>query len=246
MSTSSYSHKQNSAARLFTLDLMRSVAIVLMVVFHFIYDLKFFSVIKSDIPDGVGWQQFRWLIISLFFLCLGASLQLTHYQRFKAKKFFTRVLQIALSAAVISVGSYFFINENWIFFGVLHFLAVASLIAIFFVHVPKIAFVLGISVLVLGALQAVPTRWPFNVFFDNLPSYTNDYVAIIPWMGMVLIGVSLGSTRWFRNDPLKGWFSHSTKQLISTPGQHSLLIYLIHQPILMSAIYAVKWLSTAL
>ena len=229
--------KQQNYTRIFTLDLMRSTAIVLMVIFHFIYDLKFFSIIQSTIPDGQGWQQFRWLIISLFFLCLGASLHLTHKQRFQSKKFFIRVLQIALSALVISVGSYYFINENWIFFGVLHFLAFASLIAIFLVNLPVIALIIGISLLVTGALQIVPTRWPFYLFFEDLPGYTNDYVAIVPWLGMVLVGIFLGSTKWFQDDPCKNWFDTIIKHRLAVPGQHSLVIYLIHQPILILAIY---------
>ncbi len=228
--------KQNYT-RIFTLDLTRTIAIVLMVIFHFIYDLKFFSLINTDIPDGSGWQQFRWIIISLFFLCLGASLHLTYRHHFNFKKFSTRVLQIAVSALVISVGSFYFINENWIFFGVLHFLAFASIVAIFLVKIPKVALVAGIGLMLLGVLQIVPSRWPFYLFFSDLPGYTNDYVAIVPWLGMVFIGVFLGSTTWFQSDPCKRWFSESTKRNIAFPGQHSLIIYLVHQPILIGAIY---------
>lgn len=236
MATSQQKHDYN---RIFTLDLMRSLAIVLMVIFHFIYDLKFFSIIETDIPDGDGWQQFRWLIVSLFFLCLGASLHLTHRRVFQTKKYLVRFLQIALSALVISLGSYYFIRDNWIFFGVLHFLAFASLIAIMFIRLPQLALLIGAGLMAVGAMQIVPTRWPFYLFFDDLPGYTNDYVAIVPWLGMVLIGVYLGSTDWFQKDPCRPWFKTSTKHLLATPGQHSLIIYLSHQPILMGTLYMV-------
>ncbi len=221
---------------------MRTLAIVLMVIFHFIYDLKFFHFISSDIPDGSGWQQFRWLIISLFFLCLGASLTLAYKQRFRPKKFFVRVLQIAGAAGVISIGSYLFIPKNWIFFGVLHFLAVSSLIGILFIHHPKISIGLGALFLITGALQIVPTRWPFHLLFDNLPSYTNDYVAFVPWFGMVLLGIGLAHANWFLKDPAKNLISYEKKWWV-WPGKHSLSIYLLHQPLLMGALYLVTLLG---
>lgn len=228
-----------SGQRIYTLDLMRTLAIVLMVVFHFIYDLRIFSLIDTDIPDGTGWQQFRWVIISLFFLCLGASLFLTHHRAFYPRKFFTRVCQISAAALVISVGSYVFIPQHWIFFGVLHFLAIASLFAIFFVRIPTIALVVGNAFLLAGIMQWVPTRWPFHMLFDGLPDYTNDYVAFVPWFGMVLIGIYMGSCRWFVADPCKAWFSHKIRPMTVWPGQHSLSIYLLHQPILIGILYVI-------
>ena len=225
-----------------TLDITRTVAIVLMVIFHFIYDLKFFGFVDFNIPDGIGWQQFRWLIISLFFVCLGISLTLAYEKHFLLKKFLVRTAQIALSAALISLLSYFTIPNNWIFFGVLHFLALSSLIVVCFVRLPKLCFLIGISLLVFGSLQILPSRWPFDLFFENLPKYTNDYVAILPWLGMVFLGVPIAYAAKFRQDPLLKYYNNSApfwQTCLIWPGQHSLSIYLLHQPIMLGLLYLI-------
>jgi uncharacterized membrane protein len=224
-----------------TLDMVRTVAIVLMIVFHFIYDLKLFEYVSWDTPDGQGWREFRWVIISLFFLCLGISLTFTHQHAFKTKKFIRRVSQIASAAFVISIASYLFIPQNWIFFGVLHFLAFASCVVVWFVRFPLLCFCIGTGFLAAGILQWVPVLWPFNPLFSDLPTYTNDYVAIVPWLAMVFFGVTIAHSQWFINDPLKALstlVNANVLNYIMWPGQHSLRIYLLHQPILVGILYA--------
>lgn len=222
-----------------TLDIMRTLAIVLMVIFHFIYDLTFFGYASWDIPDGSGWREFRWVIISLFFICLGISLSFVHKSSFKSKKFLKRLGQISLAALLISVFTYIAIPKNWIFFGVLHFLALASCIVVFFVRLPKVCLLISICFLSVGAMQILPSRWPFDLFFDNLPRYTNDYVALFPWLGMVFLGVVIAHSTWFLADPC---LKHIDQNKVSAkylvwPGQHSLSIYLLHQPVLMGLVY---------
>jgi uncharacterized membrane protein len=228
------------AQRNLTLDLARTFAIVLMVIFHFIYDLKMFNWVDWNIPDGDGWKHFRWVIISLFFLCLGLSLSLAHQSKFRAKKFARRVAQIAGAALLISVATWFAIPQNWIFFGVLHFLAVASLICVAFVRMPKLSFAIGLGFMLLGLSGMFSQRWPFHLLFDDLPAYTNDYVAIIPWLGVVFFGISLAHTKWFKNDPLQKFPRLASSKALIWPGQHSLSIYLLHQPILIGLLYLVK------
>ena len=226
--------------RNYTLDIVRTLAIVLMVIFHFIYDLKFFGYITWDIPDGGGWQQFRWLIISLFFLCLGISLTFAHKHTLRINKFLVRVAQIAGAALIISISTYFAIPENWIFFGVLHFLAFASCVVIFFVNKPTLCLLIGAIFISVGALEVFPNRWPFHLVFEGLPKYTNDYVAIFPWLGMVFIGVFIAHSKWFLNDHLAITGSRKTSTLLIWPGQHSLSIYLLHQPIMMGVLYLIS------
>lgn len=225
---------------------MRTLAIILMVIFHFIYDLKLFDYVNWDTPDGNGWREFRWLIISLFFLCLGISLTFSHQHTFNRKKFAIRVSQIASAALVISIASYLAIPQNWIFFGVLHFLAFASCVVVWFVRLPKICLCIGTVLLLAGMMQWVPTRWPFHILFSKLPAYTNDFVAIVPWLGMVFLGVTIAHSQWFSNDPLRKlstMVNANIFQRIVWPGQHSLRVYLLHQPILVGLLYGFSLLT---
>ena len=214
--------------RIFTLDLLRTFAIVLMVIFHFIYDLKFFGYVDWNTPDGEGWRSFRHVILISFFLCLGASLHLSHGTRIRWRKFSIRLLQIALSALAITIMSLIMFPKNYIYFGVLHFIAVASIICIGFASQPKLSIGLGIIIITLYQLKIVSGLWPFTTIRPYLPSYSNDYVGVFPWLGVVFLGIGLGATNWFKNDPLRRFQKHP---YLALPGQHSLVIYLVHQPL---------------
>ena len=212
-----------------TVDLTRTIAIFLMVIFHFIYDLKVFGYHNQDLNNGLGWEIFRSLILILFLLCVGISLVYVHDKRIQVKKFLTRLSQIALGSTMVSIISLAVVPDHWIYFGVLHFIVVASVITLPLVRRPYLALCLSITLLLGFNFGWLNPRWPFVYINEYLPRYTNDWVPLVPWLSVVWIGILLGHSRWLRKDPMSilalppGW---------SWPGQHSLLIYLIHQPIL--------------
>jgi uncharacterized membrane protein len=173
-------------------------------------------------------------------LALGVSLAFAHQANIRYRKFIIRLTQISAGALLISIGSYLGINENWIFFGVLHFLAFASVVAVWFANKPRLSLAIGIGVFVLAGTGWLSPRWPFHLLFSNLPDYTNDFVAPIPWLGVVYIGIFLGHTRWLKSDPLKPWRQFSYSRWLVLPGQHGLIIYLLHQPILIGALYLIS------
>lgn len=225
-----------------SVDICRTLAIILMIVFHFIFDLKFVGFVDVDIPDGLGWKQFRWLIISIFFLCFGASLAFAYANVFSVKKYVKRTTKIALAALIISAVTYFYMPQNWIFFGVLHFFVLASVVSLPFIRRPKVSLAIGVTIIGVGMAQIIPHRWPWDVLFlGQLPRYTNDFIALFPWLGMVFVGIGLGHAKWLNNDPFKSIsFIQIHQMWLTYPGRHSLLIYLIHQPIIISILLAVK------
>lgn len=213
-----------------------------MVVFHFIYYLKFLNIIHVDIPDGRYWVQFRWVIVTLFFLCVGINLRTTHENGLQVTALLKGLVKTATAALAISVGSYWFIPEHWIFFGVLHFIVLSYVLALPFIlfkasNKPVIALFGGVFCLIIGAFEVFPGRWPFNLLFEGLPIYTNDYVRIFPWFGMVLIGTYLGTLQTLRNDPLKVVISRPWQVRANWLSKHSLVIYLLHQPLLLGILY---------
>ncbi len=229
--------------RNYTVDLIRSLAIFLMVIFHFIYDLKYFGWLTWDIPDGDGWKHFRYLILTLFFLCIGVSLVYSHSKQIHLKKFIKRLAKVAIGAGVITLMSQVMFPQSWIYFGVLHFILIASLCAILFVPYPKLSLILGMCIIILVPLGLLNKRWPFDYFKEFLPNYTVDYVPLFPWLGVILLGISLAHTQWLNHDifKLNNFKNEKLIRRITWPGKHSLVIYLIHQPLLFSLLAPIYW-----
>lgn len=214
-------------SRIYTIDFVRCLAIVLMVIFHFAYDLKYFGYVSWDVPDGSGWRQFRYVILTLFFLCVGFSLAVVHNNGIKLKHFAKRLVLLVLAAAAVTASSLVMAPDNWIFFGVLHFIAVASVICVPFASYPKTAFVIGLAIIVVFNLGIFTSMWPFQGISHLLPSYTNDYVGMFPWTGVVLLGIWFSSVNQVKNDPMKAF---GKPKWVAFSSRHSLIIYLLHQP----------------
>lgn len=223
--------------RLPIIDEFRGIAVILMAVFHFCYDLSVFGFITFELNGGF-FTWFRFLIVTLFFISVGAGLYLAHSPQIRWRKFWTREAKIVAGAFIITVSTFFMYPRSWVWFGVLHFIALASVIALAFIRFPRVALVTGVSIFVLYNL----TDW-FNLHFLwnllseplHLPRGTQDLTRLIPWLGMVLIGIYLGKTRFFNFQTLPlGWFHKP----VSFCSKHSLIIYLVHQP----PLFGIAWL----
>lgn len=225
-----------------TLDAIRTLAIVLMVVFHFAYDLRFFGWVDWNVPNGKGWREFRYVILTLFFVSVGASLVLGNYRKFSLKMFLLRLFSIAFWAAVISLFTYYFFNANWIFFGVLHFIAVASVLCVPLIRKPILSLLLGFVAVTLFNSGLVSSKWPFNLMSLSLPHSPNDYVAIFPWIGVVLFGIAIGHVLKSGFDPVAKWNIPNKLTLL---GRHSLVVYILHQPIFFALFGTIYWLSSS-
>ena len=226
--------------RIVSIDVLRSFAIVLMVVFHFIYDLRFFGYVEWNIPDGVGWRTFRHIILIAFLICLGASLHLSYQNGIDWKKFSKRLTQVLVSALAISLVSLVIVPNNYIYFGVLHFIAVASVLCIMFANKPRASLSIGLFIIATYNIGAVSEKWPFTYILDHLPVYSNDYVGLFPWLGVVFVGIWSASLSFVKNDPLLNLKKHTW---IVFPGKHSLVIYLVHQPALFAIFGLIAYLS---
>jgi len=214
-------------------DDLRGVAIVLMVVFHFCYDLRYFGYVDWDVPNGAYWWPFRYLILTLFIFAMGVSLRLAHGEGIRWQKFGIRLGQLLLAAGAITLMSVYMFPAAWVYFGILHFLAMASIIGLIFVPVPLAALGAGLLVLLLYWSGAIHNQWPF-AYIGWLPANTEDYVPLVPWLGVTFLGVAAGAIAarvelsrmlfW-----VPGW--------VRFAGRHGLIIYLVHQPIMFSGFY---------
>ncbi len=223
--------------RIYLIDELRGLATLLMAVFHFCYDLSVFGFLTFEMNGGF-FTWFRFLIVTLFFTSVGASLYLAHTPKIQWSKFVTREIKIGLGALFITVSTYILYPRSWVWFGVLHFIVIASFMALPFIRFPKSAAVIGVLVFILFNT----TSW-FNLHFLwlalndplHLPKGTQDLTRLIPWLGMVLIGIYLGYKKFWDVTSLP-----RTKATVPLRwlGKHSLIFYLLHQP----PLFGLAWL----
>ena len=232
--------------RLQGLDILRGVAIVLMVTFHFCFDLDNFGYVDFDLKHGEFWKYFRYFIVSMFILLAGISTQLTHQNTIDLKKLSKRVLLLSGASIIVSIGSYSQFPHSWIYFGVLHFFLLATLIGLPFLKLPKISFVLGVFIILGYNMSWISMQWLYTMVQTplSLPvRYTQDLVSLVPRFGVYLLGISAGyyklENRFLDINPLNNKNSFNT--LFSYLGKHSFVIYLSHQIILFAFFYLIRF-----
>jgi uncharacterized membrane protein len=235
-----------SPSRFQSVDLLRGLAVASMVVYHVCYDLTYFGFARFDFFTDPFWLHARTLILSSFLLVAGISLALATHDGVRPRPYVKRLGAIAGCAALISVSSYFMFGPRWIFFGVLHFIAVASVLGLGFVRQPGLAWVVGIALIALDRVFAHAIFDQPYLHWLGLMTYkppTEDYVPLIPWFGVVLIGIVLGRALWLRTPASAVARWHSARplaRLLSLAGRHSLLIYMLHQPLLMGMLWVTR------
>jgi len=204
-----------------------------MVCFHFCFDLTYFQLAGFDFYNDPFWIYSRIVILSAFLVLVGASLWLSHESGIDFKKAWRRVLVIVANAALVSVATYAMFGGRWIFFGVLHFIAIASILGLPLVRHRLLALGVGCVCLWAGSLSNAifDQPWLRWVGFMTHKPGTEDYVPLMPWFGVVATGIFLGpllkhvSVAW--NPRSSGW------RLAAGAGRHTLLVYMVHQPILI-------------
>ena len=225
------------------IDILRGVAIVLMVFYHFSYDLTYFQLVKFDFYRDPFWLNLRTLIVSLFLGLVGVSLVLATERGINRRRYFKRLGLLVLFSLAISINSYFMFPGRTIVFGILHFIAFASVVGLLFVRWPVVSLVVGLGIITLDRIYQ-------HAFFDQAWVHwlglmthkpaTEDYVPVIPWFGVVLIGIFIGH-QLQRAPALKFvriWQSNNFLiRGLALAGRHSLLIYVLHQPILLGLLW---------
>ncbi len=222
-------------SRYIPLDLIRGIAIVLMVIFHLCFNLNHFDFIHIDIYNSPFWKYFRYVILSLFLLCVGASLYLANKNGINLRKTIQRFSTLFLLSLLITIATYFIFPKSWIYFGVLHFIAFSSLLGLIFIRIPLFSLFVGFAIIIAWNLNLISMSWLYSYLKEplHLPLRTEDLVSLTPWFGVVLIGIFTGSKE-ILNFSIKE--SNIVKN-IATVGQKSLLIYILHQPILFGTIF---------
>ena len=236
-------------ARLRSIDALRGLAIAGVVLFHIGWDLDFSGLLPGNLSRHPAWLLFGRSLAGTFMVLVGVSLALAHGSRIRWRPFFNRLWVIVAAAVAISAATRLVFPEAFIYFGILHAIAAASLIGVFFVPLPALtSFGAGAAMLIFPSLfsdSLFDARWLAWIGFAETPPISNDYVPIFPWAGLTLMGLGLtkagiarGYDTWF----LKHEPAGPTVMALGWLGRHSLMIYLLHQPILLALILPTAWL----
>ena len=246
------------AARLPLVDIFRGGALWAMVIFHLTWDLANFGWIDAETPYAPGFRWFGHAIAVSFLFLVGVSLVLARRSRgplWRSAAFWRRWAMIVAAAAAISASSYALFPATPIFFGILHCIALASLLALPFVDAPPfLAFALGALCLLAPHFGTAPF-FDAGIFWwtglSTLTPASNDFRPLLPWASFVFLGVGLGRLlvrHRERSEAIQG--SHAPPngllrsarndglivRALKFSGRHSLAFYLIHQPILFGAL----------
>ncbi|MGL4974456.1 MAG: DUF1624 domain-containing protein [Bosea sp. (in: a-proteobacteria)] len=225
------------------LDVARGLALCAMFVFHFIWDLSLFGLVHPDTPAEPGWVWFARCIATSFLFLSGISLTFAGANVLNRAKFARRLGLLVAAAVAVTVGTWFGIGEGYVFFGILHHMAFASLAGLLFLR-------LATPLVAIAALACLALPFVFTHYvFDHLaliwlglyvsPPNTVDFVPVFPWFGWFLAGMLAG--RWLLANPgaLARWQpSNRVHALLAFGGSHSLAVYLLHQPVFFALLYA--------
>ena len=225
------------------IDALRGMALCLMIVYHFLFDLNWFGFMHADFDHDPAWLGFRGVIVSSFMLLVGVSLALARHAGVTRRRFWRRIALIAFCAILVSVASYVTFPRTFITFGILHCIALASLLAWPATRFPRTALLTGATIVAVGNLVALPafdSGWLQWVGFTTHKPATEDYVPLFPWLGVVLIGIALGDRLWRGQfAPLRP-LSRACPRWLSWLGRHSLLVYMLHQPVLVGLLRVLR------
>jgi uncharacterized membrane protein len=229
--------------RIPAIDVARGVALAAMAIYHFAWDLEFFGYADPGMTAQGGWKFFARAIASSFLFLVGVSLFLGHGDGIRWPSFWRRFAMVAGAAAAITLATWFAIPQGFIFFGILHQIALASLLGLAFLRLPW-----PLLLVLAAAFVAAPhflraeafdhPVWWWSGLSLAMPR-SNDYVPVFPWFGAVLCGMAAarlakasGALETLAGVPLPRWSG-----VLGLAGRHSLLVYLVHQPVLIAALF---------
>ncbi|MBC7741048.1 MAG: DUF1624 domain-containing protein [Bdellovibrionaceae bacterium] len=226
---------KNTLTRIPLIDTLRGLAIVMMIIFHFYFNLSSFRITSPDFYKDEFWLAFRMIIMVIIVTLVGVSLALAKV-RLTDQHFWRRNLKILICALLVSAGTYLMLPASFIYFGVLHFIFVASVIGSFFNRPALAWFNLALGALLITAGACFKSE-NFNnpglnwIGFAATRPQAEDYVPFVPWFGLVLIGLFIS----YQVLPcLPARVLNFDNFILKWIGQKSLLIYMIHQPLLIA------------
>ncbi len=239
--------------RIELLDFARGVALIAMTIFHFAFDLELLGLQEPGFISQDHWKYFARAIATSFLFLTGFSLYLAHGGGVRWRGWKLRMAKIVAAAIVITVATYFATPDQYIFFGILHAIAFASLAGLLFLRVPwPIIVIIAIAVFsmrYIGRTELLNAPYWYWTGLSATNPNSSDYVPVFPWFSAPLMGIAFAQLSEKMN-----WLDAFAKprleqgggRLVKFLGRNSLVYYLLHQPVMIGFLLAVLWISGSL
>ena len=227
--------------RYLEIDLLRGVAVVMMILYHFLFDLDYFNIYRINVLEGF-WLYFARLIALIFIFLVGVSLTLVYYRKnYGFLDYFKKGSVVFGFGLLITLATWLFAREGTIIFGILHFIGVSIILGSLFLRFKNLNLVLGGILIGLGFyiknfIVSYPWLMWLGLKFNNFN--TLDYFPLLPWFGVILLGIYFGKLLYPKGK--RRFNINLENKYLSFLGRHSLVIYLLHQPILILVINLFK------
>ncbi|MCX6688595.1 MAG: heparan-alpha-glucosaminide N-acetyltransferase [Methanoregula sp.] len=239
----------SGAERYPEIDLIRGIALVLMILFHTLFDLNFFSLFTIDLYT-IFWRLYAYGGVSLFLVIVGVSLTISRARagryldaRGLATKFVLRGAKIICLGLLVTLATWWYLRDGYVIFGILSVIGVSVLCSPIFFRFGKKNVIIGIVCIAIGWIFATINGpiWLLPIGIHPAAFWSVDYTPIFPWLGVVLVGIALGDvlypggTRSFKLPT----FPPTAIAPLTFMGRHSLAIYLVHQPIILAVLFVI-------
>lgn len=223
--------------RLVFLDILRGLAVIGMVIFHFFFILNFFGIQMFDINSG-GWLILARAVQFTFLGLVGFSLAIS---RKNYPQQLLRAAKISVAALSVTLITYYLIPDFYVRFGILHFIAVSIILLAPFARQKYLALaIVIISLPIYFLLSKIDSENLFMIILGSNSDFafnTIDHFSIFPWITVVACGMFLG-----RIIKVPNWKFPSFTWPLVFLGRHSLLFYLLHVPAIIILLIALDLL----
>ena len=232
--------------RFWEVDFLRGIAILMMVMYHSLWNLNHFYNIGVSVSEGF-WGAFQVTTASLFLFLAGVSLTISSAGNNTGyAKYLKRGLKIFSFGLIITLVTKLIFPNGFVVFGILHLIGVSIIISYVFRKFGYLNLLFGVGFIAVGALlkgYAVDFDWLFFLGVYSGSFYSLDYFPVFPWFGVILIGMFFGDLLYSnnkRNFKLKDLPENVAARFVCFLGKKSLIIYLLHQIVLYGMFFVVS------
>ncbi len=244
------------ASRIRYIDCFRGLAIVNMIIYHLLYDLKYIFLLDLPFFTIPSWFVYQQYIGMSFIFISGVS---ANY----SKRLLKNGLKLLAISMVITIITAYISRDLVIYFGVLHFLSIGMLVLYFYKKFDSMksqqfynyTFLCSLIIFILIYRSVLLKDGLYNflyVYLSKLPLsfvlgfpdkafHSADYYPLIPWLFLMISGYIFAKTKY--HTALENCFRRvrffDKVKFLEYMGRHSLVIYLSHQIVLYLLIYLV-------